>query len=53
MLRVIAALWILTAVPFFLFLFLAFFGRQIATIFRMVTGFIATCLPLLIPTVLP
>lgn len=47
------ALWILTAVPFFFFLFLAFFGRQIATIFRMVTGFLATSMPLLIPAVLP
>jgi hypothetical protein len=47
------ALWILTAVPFFFFLFLAFFGRQIATIFRCVTGFLATCLPLLIPAVVP
>lgn len=47
------ALWVLTAVPFFFFLFLAFFGRQIATIFRCVTGFLATSMPLLIPAIVP
>jgi hypothetical protein len=47
------ALWVMAGVPIFFFLFLAFFGRMVSTMFRVITGFLATCLPLLFPALVP
>ena len=45
--------WTMISIPFFFFMFIAFLGRHVSSIFRMITGFVCTSFPLLIPAASP
>ena len=46
-------MWTLIFIPFLFFVLVAFMGRHISAMFRMMTGYMCTTLPLLIPTIAP